>query len=170
MSVAVYCYEYGQTWWPHWGPRSVEEGGAGGSEEAVILLTQELAKLGMYDSGVHSRLYLTTDPCHMPQARGGVHGCRSERRWRGPKWGGLVPVSSLRCEQACRCIYCMALQHIGCTRRRQRRILCVAARTCLPAGPNIAPVLIHQTAYDTCLSHRIEWICQSCLCGRCPAW
>jgi len=44
--VVFYCNEYGQTWWPHWGPRSPLEKGAGGSEEAVIFLSIELVKLG----------------------------------------------------------------------------------------------------------------------------
>ena len=43
----------------------------------------------------------------------------------------------------------MAVQHIGCTRRWQRRILCVAARTCLAAGSQ------HRTSGDAsnCLRH-----------------
>ncbi len=44
--IVIYCYEYGQTWWPNWGPNSPKQGGAGGSEEAVIFLSRELANLG----------------------------------------------------------------------------------------------------------------------------
>ena len=36
--VVVYCNEYDQTWWPNWGPNSMDTGGVGGSEEAVIFL------------------------------------------------------------------------------------------------------------------------------------
>ncbi|KAJ1462789.1 glycosyl transferase family 41-domain-containing protein [Pelagophyceae sp. CCMP2097] len=45
-TVAVYCDEYGQTWWPRWGPSSLEAGGLGGSEEAVVFVSREVAKLG----------------------------------------------------------------------------------------------------------------------------
>ena len=45
-SVAIYCDEYGQTWWPRWGPRSLLEGGLGGSEEAVVFMAREMAFLG----------------------------------------------------------------------------------------------------------------------------
>ncbi|KDO30324.1 hypothetical protein SPRG_05035 [Saprolegnia parasitica CBS 223.65] len=44
--VVIYCYEYGQTWWPHWGPSSTRNG-VGGSEEAVIYLARALARLGL---------------------------------------------------------------------------------------------------------------------------
>ncbi|EQC40455.1 hypothetical protein, variant [Saprolegnia diclina VS20] len=44
--VVIYCYEYGQTWWPHWGPSSTRDG-VGGSEEAVIYLARALARLGL---------------------------------------------------------------------------------------------------------------------------
>ena len=46
--VVIYCDEYGQTWWPNWGPTSMDEGGAGGSEEAVIFISAELVKLGYH--------------------------------------------------------------------------------------------------------------------------
>ena len=42
-TLAIYCYEYGQSWWPKWGPDSPTRGGVGGSEEAVIFLGRELA-------------------------------------------------------------------------------------------------------------------------------
>ncbi|GBG28190.1 UDP-N-acetylglucosamine--peptide N-acetylglucosaminyltransferase 110 kDa subunit [Hondaea fermentalgiana] len=44
--IAFYCNEYGQTWWPRWGPTSPSTNGVGGSEEAVIFLARELADLG----------------------------------------------------------------------------------------------------------------------------
>ncbi|KAH8055493.1 protein N-acetylglucosaminyltransferase [Aureococcus anophagefferens] len=46
LAVAIYCDEYGQTWWPDWGPSSLETGGLGGSEEAVVFVARELAKRG----------------------------------------------------------------------------------------------------------------------------
>ena len=46
--VVIYCDEYGQTWWPNWGPTSMDQGGAGGSEEAVIFISAELVKLGYH--------------------------------------------------------------------------------------------------------------------------
>ena len=44
----IYCNEYGQTWWPKWGPRSIDNGGVGGSEESVIFIARSLVKLGWY--------------------------------------------------------------------------------------------------------------------------
>ena len=51
-----YCEEYGNAWWPNWGPSSIRRKGlndsvsrsvgAGGSEEAIIYITRELAQLG----------------------------------------------------------------------------------------------------------------------------
>ena len=60
--LAIYCNEYGQTWWPRWGPSSIHgtegsqqnkqdqggKGGLGGSEEAVVYLSREMAKLGYW--------------------------------------------------------------------------------------------------------------------------
>ena len=46
LRIAIYCYEYGQAWWPGWGPSSVKREGMGGSEEAVYYSSIELAKLG----------------------------------------------------------------------------------------------------------------------------
>ena len=48
--IAIYCNEYGQTWWPNWGPRSLLAGGsgAGGSEEAAILVARAVVALGGY--------------------------------------------------------------------------------------------------------------------------
>lgn len=45
-SVAIFCDEYGQTWWPKWGPSSLARGGLGGSEEAVVFLSRALAVRG----------------------------------------------------------------------------------------------------------------------------
>ncbi|CAM9567073.1 unnamed protein product, partial [Chrysoparadoxa australica] len=45
--VAIYCHEYGQSWFKQWGPSSLKKGkGLGGSEEAVVFITRELVKLG----------------------------------------------------------------------------------------------------------------------------
>jgi len=38
-TVAIYCDEYGQTWWPGWGPSSLGKG-LGGSEEAVVFIAR----------------------------------------------------------------------------------------------------------------------------------
>ena len=53
VAKAAACYEraiaaadHGQTWWPDWGPSSLETGGLGGSEEAVVFVARELAKRG----------------------------------------------------------------------------------------------------------------------------
>jgi len=45
-TVAIFTYEYGQSWWPQWGPRSLDTGGVGGSEEACILMARALARKG----------------------------------------------------------------------------------------------------------------------------
>ncbi|KAE8912164.1 hypothetical protein PF005_g5379 [Phytophthora fragariae] len=45
--IAFYCHEYGQEWWEHWGPSSLDTG-LGGSEEAVVFLSRELQKLGYW--------------------------------------------------------------------------------------------------------------------------
>lgn len=44
--VAIYCNEYGQTWWPNWSYSSHERGGLGGSEESVLFLAREVANMG----------------------------------------------------------------------------------------------------------------------------
>ena len=57
FKIAFYCNEYGQSWWPKWGPHSFQiensslsydnrSRGVGGSEEAVYFLAIELARLG----------------------------------------------------------------------------------------------------------------------------
>ena len=51
--IAFYCNEFGNTWWPKWGPSSLENGAIGGSEEAVIMIAEELAKLN-YDVTVYA--------------------------------------------------------------------------------------------------------------------
>ena len=50
--LALYCEEYGQTWWPQWGPWDLHRG-LGGSEEAVVYLTQALQRRG----GFHIEVY-----------------------------------------------------------------------------------------------------------------
>jgi hypothetical protein len=46
--VAFYCFEYGNAWWGQWGPSNAAPGGRGlgGSEEAVVYMSRELAGLG----------------------------------------------------------------------------------------------------------------------------
>ena len=51
--LIIYCNEYDQTWWPNWGPTSMDTGGAGGSEEAVIFLSKEMHKV----YGYHVEVY-----------------------------------------------------------------------------------------------------------------
>ena len=46
-TLVIYCDEYGQTWWPNWGPNSLEKG-VGGSEEAAIFMAREMAALGYW--------------------------------------------------------------------------------------------------------------------------
>lgn len=45
--VAIYCFEYGNAWFPNWGPSSLGRG-LGGSEEVVVHLSRELARLGFW--------------------------------------------------------------------------------------------------------------------------
>ncbi|KAG6572510.1 putative UDP-N-acetylglucosamine-peptide N-acetylglucosaminyltransferase 110 kDa subunit [Phytophthora cinnamomi] len=45
--IAFYCHEYGQEWWEHWGPSSLDTG-LGGSEEALVFLSRELQMLGYW--------------------------------------------------------------------------------------------------------------------------
>ena len=46
--IAIYCFEYGNSWWGRWGPSSASPsgGGLGGSEEAVLYISREFAKKG----------------------------------------------------------------------------------------------------------------------------
>lgn len=46
LVIVIYCDEYGQTWWPNWGPSSLKTNGLGGSEEAVVFVGRELVKRG----------------------------------------------------------------------------------------------------------------------------
>lgn len=47
--VALYCYEYGNAWFPNWSPYDLDLGrGLGGSEEMVIYVSRELANLGFW--------------------------------------------------------------------------------------------------------------------------
>ena len=54
-SIAFYCNEYGNAWWPNFGPSSVgpNANGVGGSEEAVIYIARTLASAG-YDVRVYA--------------------------------------------------------------------------------------------------------------------
>lgn len=45
--VVLYCFEYGNEWFPNWGPSSLGKG-LGGSEEVVVHLSRELARLGFW--------------------------------------------------------------------------------------------------------------------------
>ncbi|CAM9221466.1 unnamed protein product [Discosporangium mesarthrocarpum] len=45
--IAIYCHEYGNEWFPHWGPSSMGKG-LGGSEESVVFISRELAQLGFW--------------------------------------------------------------------------------------------------------------------------
>jgi hypothetical protein len=48
LTVVFYCNEYGNAWWPNWGPSSLANNGngLGGSEEAVIYISRQLANFG----------------------------------------------------------------------------------------------------------------------------
>lgn len=77
--IVFFCQEFGNAWWPGWGPSSIRThrnsstnpamdetlptstaGGVGGSEEAVIFVSQELAKMGY-------RVEVYGDPPHADQ-------------------------------------------------------------------------------------------------------
>eukprot|EP00752_Nemacystus_decipiens_P009479 g8475.t1 len=45
--IAFYCFEYGNAWFPNWGPSYLDLG-LGGSEEAVVHLSRKLADLGFW--------------------------------------------------------------------------------------------------------------------------
>ena len=53
--VVFYCHEYGNEWWPNFGPSSVgpNSKGVGGSEESVIYIARELSSMG-YDVRVYA--------------------------------------------------------------------------------------------------------------------
>ena len=42
LVVVLFCHEYGNTWWPSWGPSSAGTSGLGGSEEAVVFIAEAL--------------------------------------------------------------------------------------------------------------------------------
>jgi protein O-GlcNAc transferase len=63
--IVFYCEEYGQTWWPQWGPWSLTKG-VGGSEDAVISLAFQLALL----PDVHVEVYLDPPAEHIGTVRG----------------------------------------------------------------------------------------------------
>eukprot|EP00938_MAST-03A_sp_MAST-3A-sp1_P004551 g4551.t1 len=44
LVITIYCDEYGNSWWGPWGPSSTGAG-IGGSEEAVIYMSKELARI-----------------------------------------------------------------------------------------------------------------------------
>ena len=73
-SVAIYCYEYGNAYWGRWGPSSIEDGGGGlgGSEEAVLYLSEELARRG-------HRVTVYADPSDKDLRRGLIRGVRWRR-------------------------------------------------------------------------------------------
>lgn len=45
--IALYCHEYGNAWFPNWGPSSLGKG-LGGSEEVVVHIARGLARLGYW--------------------------------------------------------------------------------------------------------------------------
>ncbi|CAM9978581.1 unnamed protein product, partial [Sphacelaria rigidula] len=45
--IVIYCHEYTNAWFPNWGPSSLGKG-LGGSEEVVIYVSRELARLGYW--------------------------------------------------------------------------------------------------------------------------
>jgi protein O-GlcNAc transferase len=74
--IAIMCEEYGQTWWPHWGPWTAGKGsrmcflppfqssvrfichaltGLGGSEEAVVHTVRSLHK--QFGHRIHIEVY-----------------------------------------------------------------------------------------------------------------
>ena len=67
--IAIYCFEYGNEWWGKWGPSSLETGGSGvgGSEEAVIYLSEELATMGY-------EVTIFANPPEKDLARGVING------------------------------------------------------------------------------------------------
>ena len=61
--IVIYCYEYGNSWWPNWSPSKIEIGGVGGSEEAVIYISNSLAE----EYGRHVEVY--ADPTGTDRGR-----------------------------------------------------------------------------------------------------
>lgn len=60
LVIAIYCDEYGNSWWGNWGPSSTGAG-IGGSEEAVIYMSKELARI--HDRKVWVEVY-AKPPAH----------------------------------------------------------------------------------------------------------
>jgi predicted O-linked N-acetylglucosamine transferase (SPINDLY family)/glycosyltransferase involved in cell wall biosynthesis len=90
LSVAIYCYEYGNAYWGRWGPSSMEDGGGGlgGSEEAVLYMAEELAKRG-------HRVTVYADPPDQDLRRGLIRGVRWRRHTEydsAPGWAGAADV------------------------------------------------------------------------------
>ena len=86
-SIAIYCYEYGNAYWGRWGPSSIEDGGGGlgGSEEAVLYLSEELARRG-------HRVTVYADPSDKDLRRGLIRGVRWRRHTEystAPGWIGV---------------------------------------------------------------------------------
>ena len=47
IRIVFFCREYGNEWWPNWGPSAFSKGqGMGGSEEAVLYTSRELSRRG----------------------------------------------------------------------------------------------------------------------------
>lgn len=78
--IALYCFEYGNAWFPNWGPSSLGRG-LGGSEEVVIHLSRELANLGFW-----VEVYADPTGSDVGRDRGGS-GTGGEERGGG---GGVV--------------------------------------------------------------------------------
>ncbi len=72
LSIAIYCYEYGNAYWGQWGPSSLVNGGLGGSEEAVVFLAEALVKVYNYDITVYA------DPSPHDLMKHSINGVR----WR----------------------------------------------------------------------------------------
>ena len=57
VRIAFYCFEYGQDWWPHWGPKASQR--KGGSEEAVINLSRAMVVVAQTHKSLLSSLSAT---------------------------------------------------------------------------------------------------------------
>uniref|UniRef100_K3WA70 protein O-GlcNAc transferase n=1 Tax=Globisporangium ultimum (strain ATCC 200006 / CBS 805.95 / DAOM BR144) TaxID=431595 RepID=K3WA70_GLOUD len=74
--IALYCHEYGGSWWGAWGPSSLHNG-LGGSEEAVVFLSVELRKIGYW-------VEVYGDPPHQDLTRHDNAG--TVNTYRGVAW------------------------------------------------------------------------------------
>ena len=105
--VAIYCEEYGQTWWPNWGPHSIEgggkgggnnggdnnkrrRGGVGGSEEAAIFLANALAARGDY----HVEIYADPPEEYLGRAAGSSGGGSGGVVWYKTGWYDASPAGA----------------------------------------------------------------------------